>query len=89
MLKFFGMRIHMGLANAPAYTLYWSQDLGCSAIADIKSVKRFTCSWQLSIQLREDDKLFKIRPLIETIRNERIKVDPEEYQSVDGEIIPS
>ena len=37
----------------------------------------------------KDDKLFKIRPLIEAVRNGCIKVDPEEYQSLDEQIIPS
>ena len=36
-----------------------------------------------------DDKLFKIRPIIEAVRNECIKVEPEEFQSVDEQIIPS
>ena len=36
-----------------------------------------------------DNKLFKIRAMIEGIRNNYVKIEPEEYQSVDEQIIPS
>ena len=36
-----------------------------------------------------DDKLFKIRPVIDAVRNEYVKVTPEDYHSVDKQIIPS
>ena len=31
----------------------------------------------------EDDKFFKIRPIIEALRNNCVKIEPEEYQSPD------
>ena len=37
----------------------------------------------------KEDKLFKIRPIIEAVRNQCIKIKPEEFQSVDEQIIPS
>ena len=36
-----------------------------------------------------DDIFFLIRPVIEAVRNECVKVTPEEYNSVDEQIIPS
>ena len=96
MLKFFGMHIHMGLVNLPAYTLFWSQSLRYPPIADVMPLKRFEALKRslhvfdnTTYDAEKDDKLFKIRPLIEAVRNECIKVDPEEYQSVDEQIIPS
>ena len=79
--------------NLPAYTLYWSQSLGYPPIADVMPLKRFEALKSLHLvdnttyDAEKDDKLFKIRPLIEAVRNECIKVDPEEYQSVDEQII--
>ena len=35
------------------------------------------------------DKLAKIRPIIEAVRNECVKIEPEEHHSVDEQIIPS
>ena len=96
MLKFFGMHIHMGLVNLPAYTLYWSQSLRYPPIADVMPLKRFEAlkrslhvADNTTYDAEKDDKLFKIGPLVEAVRNECIKVDPKEYQSVDEQIIPS
>ena len=35
------------------------------------------------------DKLFKIRPILTAVRNECLKVELEEYHSIDEQIIPS
>ena len=76
MLKFFGMHIHMGLANLPAYALYWSQSLRYPPIADVTPLKRFEALKRslhvvdnTTYDAKKDDKLFKIRPLIEAVRN--------------------
>ena len=36
-----------------------------------------------------NEKLFKIKPILEAARKECVKVEPEEFHSVDGQIIPS
>ena len=36
-----------------------------------------------------NDKLFKIKPILEAARKECVKVEPEEFHSVDEQIIPS
>lgn len=36
-----------------------------------------------------DDMLFKIKPIIEAVKNNCVKIKPEEYQSIDKQIIAS
>ena len=86
----------MGIVKIPSYILYWSSNLRYGPIADVMPIKRFE---QLKRSLHfvdnttfdatKNDKLFKIRPMIEAIRDKCIKIEPEEFQSVDEQIIPS
>ena len=86
----------MGIAKVPNCRLLWSKDLRFPQIADViplgcfELLKRSLYVVDNATYNREnDDKLFKIRPLIEAVRNECIEVEPEEYHSVDEQIIPS
>ena len=36
-----------------------------------------------------NDKIFKIKPVLEAVRKECVKVEPEEFHAVDKQIIPS
>ena len=36
----------------------------------------------------DNDKLFKVRPIITATRDESVKVEPEEFQAVDDQVIP-
>ena len=40
-------------------------------------------------EIDKNDKLAKIRPIVDIARNQYIEVEPEEYHSVDEQIIPS
>ena len=42
-----------------------------------------------NLEIEKDDKLANVRPIINAAREECIKVEPEEYHSVDEQIIPS
>ena len=37
----------------------------------------------------QEDKLFKINPIVDAVRNECRKIEPEEFQAIDEQIIPS
>ena len=61
---------------------------------DIVSLPSYKCYW--SQQLRyspvadvTNDKLAKIRPIVDIVHNQCIEVEPEKYHSVDEQIIPS
>ena len=88
------MNMLMGIIKLPQYFDYRSSVLLFPAIADAVPRNRFS-------QLRQflhivdnnsdhdsDNKLFKIKPIMEGVRNECIKIEPEQFQSVDEQIIP-
>ena len=89
-----GMQILMGIIKLPSYRNYWSGALRYRAIADVMSRNRFEILSRYLHFVDNDsvqdvsDKLFKIRPILTAVRNECLKVEPEEYHSVDEQIIP-
>ena len=67
-----GMNMKMEIVHLPSYILYWSTQLRYSAIADVMPLKRFEKLRRflhfvdnMSYNQAEDDKLFKIIPIIE------------------------
>ena len=85
----------MGIIKLPSYRNYWSGALRYPTIADAMSRNRFeTLSRYLHFVDNDSvhdvsDKLFKIRPILTAVRNECLKVELEEYHSIDEQIIPS
>ncbi|KRX38466.1 PiggyBac transposable element-derived protein 3, partial [Trichinella murrelli] len=82
---FLGTLLKMGLVPKPRYAMYWSTELRCDAIADAMSRNSKAV---LDRESPSYDRLFKIRPLIESIRQSCLRLEQEEYQSIDEEIIP-
>ena len=66
----------MDVVKLLAYTLYWSNELRYASIANVVSLKRFEFL-KRSLQVVDNntfnpddgDKLFKIPPLLEAVRN--------------------
>ncbi|KRX60360.1 PiggyBac transposable element-derived protein 3 [Trichinella sp. T9] len=81
---FLGTLLKMGLVPKPRYAMYWSTELRCDAIADAMSRNSKAV---LDRESSRYDRLFKIRPLIESIRQSCLRLGQEEYQSIDEEII--
>ena len=70
--QFIGMHIKMDVMSLPAYTLYWSNVVRYSPIADIMSLKRFQDLRRFlhfvdNSEFKEgaSDKLFKVKPIVE------------------------
>ena len=42
-----------------------------------------------NLEIEKGNKLEKVRPIINAVREEYIKVEPEEYRNIDEQIIPS
>ena len=67
----------MGIVKLPRYRMYWSTETRIGAIANTMSVNRFEklkrffhCSDNSKMLSREDpnyDKLFKVRPVIDSV----------------------
>ncbi|KRX55395.1 PiggyBac transposable element-derived protein 3 [Trichinella sp. T9] len=81
---FLGALLKMGLVPKPQYSMYWSTELRCDAIADAMSRNRFrevlrylhfndNSEAVLDRESPHYDRLFKIRPLIESIRRNELK----------------
>ena len=94
--QFFGIQMMMGIISMPAYINYWVAETRVNIIADTMSKRRYK-ALRGSIHLVDNtlqdpskpDKLFKIRPLLDMVRINCLKVEPEEVMSVDEQIIPS
>ena len=56
---------------------YWSRELWFAPVADVMPIN---CD-------NDNDKLFKVRPIITAIRDEWVKEEPEEFQAVNEQII--
>ena len=89
----------MGIVHMPRYRMYWSSELRCNAVADFMSRKDFEDHGHFLpfndnnnlTTNREDanyDPLFKVRPLLESLRKQCLLVAPEQRQSIDEQIIP-
>lgn len=90
------MHLRMRVAQLPAYRMYWSQNMRCPQIADGTPLKRFDKVRRFihfvdnsNYEESNLDKLFKIRPVIEKMREQCLRVLPEEIHSIDEQIIPA
>lgn len=86
----------MGVVALPAYTLYWSNELRFSSIADVMPRKRIEklrrCLHYVNNMTYDEkikDKLFKVRCIVEIVAENCRKISPEEYRSVGKQIVPS
>lgn len=98
MMTFLGINMVMSYIRYPRMRMYWSSDAGLrfDLIANAMSVNRFGQILRYihfvdnySKKPGEADKLFKIRPVLESLKKSfHSAVDPEEFQSIDEQIIP-
>ena len=89
-----GMSIKMGILQLPPYKSYWSREFRCPRIADVMPRNRYQellryLHFVNNDSINAQDKLAKIHPLISMVQDEFVKIEPEEYNSVDGQIMPS
>lgn len=87
-------KILMRIIKLPCYHNYWSQTIRYLAIADVVSRNHFeTISRYFHFVFESDhdvnDKLFKVRSMLDAVPNDCIKIEPKEYHSIDKQIIPS
>ncbi|XP_058235983.1 activating transcription factor 7-interacting protein 1 isoform X3 [Hemibagrus wyckioides] len=95
---FLGINMVMSYVRHPRTRMYWSSQAGLrlDLIADAMPVNRFEEILRYlhfvddhSQEPGNTDKLFKIRPVLNALEQTfRSAVDPEEFQSIDEQIIP-
>ena len=94
--KLIGMFYYMGLVQVPCLRSYWESELRYEAVAKVMSrdllLKLVTVLHFVDNSAITDeeklDKLWKLRPWFEALRQNFSKVPPKEFQSIDEVIIP-
>lgn len=95
---FIGMNILAGIIKLPNYRMYWSEFTRFPPISDAMSRNRFD-KIRANIHLNDNrqmksrtdpnhDRLFKVRPFIEKLRQNFLKIEIEEHNCIGELIIP-
>ena len=97
--QFLGVIMLMGIVQMPDFKMYWADGSRFPLIADLFTKARFyeilsnfhfndNNNAILDSNNPNYDRLFKIRPVLESIRNKCRYIDPEEKYFIDEQIIP-
>ena len=98
MEQFLGIHIMAGIVTMPSYRMYWADSTRFDPIVGVMSRNRFDTMRNYfhindndKMKARDDpeyDKLFKVRPFVDSIKSSFREIEVEEYNSVDELIIP-
>ena len=95
---FFGIQMTMAIVRMSQYEMYWSPEFRYDKIRSAMTLKRYQLirrfihandNTKKTNPENVNDKLFKVRPLLDLVRNNCIKVEPEQCHSIDEQIIPA
>ena len=96
--QFIRIQMYMSIIDFPAYRMYWALETRHPPIADVMSRNRYQHLREflhVSDNLQRDNpentgnKLYKIPPILEHVRNNCIEIEPEQEHSTDEQIIPA
>ncbi|XP_065680710.1 piggyBac transposable element-derived protein 3-like [Hydra vulgaris] len=96
--QFMGMQMLMGILKLPSYPMYWMNEIRINTIADVMPINRYKALRRYIHVVdnskkdeadNKNDKLFKIRPILEMVRDNCHKIEPEPVHSIDEQIIPA
>lgn len=95
--RFFGVLLYLGVIQVPNLRMAWMPNFRLSAVADSLSRARFEKikeSFHINDNTQQPergspnyDKLYKIRPLLDKMKEQCNKIDQEEHQSIDEQMI--
>ena len=96
--QFFGILIFTGIYSAAPYRMYWESHSRISLIADVIPRNRFETILRY-IQFNDNSKmrqktddaydtLYKVRPLLQSLKEGMSRLEPEDKHSVDEQMIP-
>jgi hypothetical protein len=90
--QFIGICLYMSMIRVSYTRNYWSREFRVPQVADNMTLNRFEeikrCLHFSDNSLPASDKLRKIRPLLESLRQRYLTVPMEEHLSVDEQIVP-
>lgn len=90
-MKYLGICILSSIVSIPNFRMYWNQQVGLDVVCNTMSQKRFE-HIRSNLHFNDNschngtDKLFKLRPVIDSLSSNFIKVPMEEMLSVDEQI---
>ena len=95
--QFIGMQMLMAIVQLPTYEMYWANDTRFAPIADVMGRNRYkTLRRYLHVNdnsLLDDEarknKLLKVQPVFDYVRDNCRAIEPENKQSIDEQIIPA
>ena len=95
--KFIGMNLLMSIIKFPWIKLYWDRNYGYAAISSVMTRDRFF-SIRNNLKVVDDnlipqnerlkDKLWKVRPLLDSVRKRCLELPRSQNASVDEQMIP-
>ncbi|CAH0730745.1 unnamed protein product, partial [Brenthis ino] len=90
--SFLAIKVIMGIVSMPSYLDYWSINTRFSLVADVMPLKRYQLIRRylhfVDNNKTNSDPYFKIRPVIEKIRQNCLKIEEETRFSIDEMVIP-
>ena len=93
--QFIGSYFLMSLVIIPSVRSYWENEMGCSDIADVVPQNKFETllrhlhfvkNLEVTYETKKSTKFWKLRPWLSSLRENLLRISPEEFQSV-GEIM--
>ena len=85
----------MSLVIIPSVRSYWENEMRCRDIADVVPQNKFETllrhlhfvkNLEVTYETKKSTKFWKLRPWLSSLRENLLKISPEEFQSV-GEIM--
>lgn len=89
---FLAIQIIMGIVQMPAYTDYWSTRFRFSLVADLMTLKRYQQIRRnihfADNNMEDSDRYYKVRPVVQKVRDNCLAQENEQRFSIDEMIIP-
>ena len=95
--SYLSITLYMGIIRLPSYKLYWEKELNYTLVSGKMSQDCFTLIRRYfhfndnsKCKPKTDpghDSLFKVRPIVDLLRENLMRTEPEERQSIDEQII--
>ena len=97
--QYIGILVNMAIVRCPTLEMYWSKDYRVPCVADIMDNNRFNAikknlhfNDNTEAKPKDDpnyDKLFKVRPVVDSVLSKCQSMVPEPDNSVDEQIVPT
>ena len=99
MERFIGIQMLMSIVKLPRYEMYWSLETRVEQVTSLFSSKCYKNSFREFLHVddnaekekeeNEDDRLFNRKPLLDAVRANCLKIEPERIHYIDEQMIPA